>query len=191
MTGDRRDDLFERGAARSTPNDGGRVDPVAETVELSHGAVAPRASDSGTRSPARNLVLLIAGAVALGAASFAIVDAARNDGSPASSAQPVSTQTATLPPTEATQTTTAPESTAVAPVLGALVPVAAEDTGEDVRRLQEALAELGLSTGVADGIYGDATVAAVAAFQRSVGLTEDGIAGPETIAALQEALTRN
>ena len=39
-----------------------------------------------------------------------------------------------------------------------------------------------------DGVYGDATVAAVAAFQRSAGLVEDGIAGAETIAALDAVL---
>ena len=68
------------------------------------------------------------------------------------------------------------------------MPVSPEDEGEEVRALQEALATAGFSAGEADGVYGDATVAAVAAFQRSAGLAEDGVAGAETIAALNEAL---
>ena len=161
---------------------------MSETVELARGALATSAP--GRRGSTRRLALLIAGGVALGVASFVIVSAVRGDGegSPASAPAPQTAQTATSAADTPQATTSAPATTAAAPVVGALVPLTPEDEGEEVRRLQEALAVVGFSPGEADGVYGDATVAAVAAFQRSVGLAEDGIAGAETIAALTEAL---
>lgn len=53
--------------------------------------------------------------------------------------------------------------------------------GEEVRRVQTKLRELGFYRGSVDGIYGTQTQAAVRAFQRSVGITADGIAGPQTL----------
>ena len=52
--------------------------------------------------------------------------------------------------------------------------------GEDVRQLQQALIDLGFLKGSADGIYGNKTEAAVRAFQKSAGLTVDGLAGTQT-----------
>lgn len=59
-------------------------------------------------------------------------------------------------------------------------------TGEDVRRLQQRLMELGyeLPRYGADGEYGGETAQAVKAFQRDRGLTADGVAGKATRAAL-------
>ena len=59
-------------------------------------------------------------------------------------------------------------------------------TGEDVRRLQQRLMELGyeLPRYGADGEYGGETVAAVKVFQLHRGLTADGVAGKATRAAL-------
>jgi len=57
--------------------------------------------------------------------------------------------------------------------------------GADVRRLQDVLTQLGYSPGPVDGVTGTRTVAAVAAFQTSVGLTADGLAGRATRAALK------
>lgn len=59
------------------------------------------------------------------------------------------------------------------------------DTGADVRDLQHRLNTAGLTTD-RDGWFGDATEAAVRAFQLRVGLVADGIAGPKTLAALQQ-----
>ena len=58
--------------------------------------------------------------------------------------------------------------------------------GEDVRKLQMRLMELGYSLPKygADGEYGKETVEAVKAFQLDRGLTADGIAGEATLAAL-------
>lgn len=50
----------------------------------------------------------------------------------------------------------------------------------NVMRIQQALLEKGFLPGVIDGIWGRQTIAAVKAFQTSVGLLADGIVGPET-----------
>ena len=57
--------------------------------------------------------------------------------------------------------------------------------GDDVRQLQERLLELGYDLGRADGIFGRRTAAALASFQREVGLVADGVCGPLTVAALR------
>ena len=57
------------------------------------------------------------------------------------------------------------------------------DQGEAVRELQRRLSEKGFTLN-ADGIFGAKTAAAVKAFQKAAGLTQDGIAGPNTWAAL-------
>lgn len=57
-------------------------------------------------------------------------------------------------------------------------------TGDEVRKIQLKLKELGFYTGAIDGKYGIQTAAAVRKFQQYYGLTSDGIAGDQTIAAL-------
>ena len=54
-------------------------------------------------------------------------------------------------------------------------------SGDDVRRMQNRLIELGYLDGRADGDFGDATEAAVRAFQARNGLTADGKAGTATL----------
>lgn len=56
--------------------------------------------------------------------------------------------------------------------------------GENVKILQKALFESGFNPGPLDGIFGDATLAAVTEFQKSSNLLADGIAGQKTQAAL-------
>ena len=58
-------------------------------------------------------------------------------------------------------------------------------SGPDVLTLQSALFQLGFDPNGTDGRFGAGTEAAVKAFQKSKGLTPDGIAGPATMAALQ------
>ena len=62
--------------------------------------------------------------------------------------------------------------------------------GDDVRDLQNLLQDAGYSVGHAgaDGIFGSDTFRAVAAFQEDHGLEVDGIAGRETMAALDAAV---
>ncbi len=53
--------------------------------------------------------------------------------------------------------------------------------GDEVRRIQNKLKSLGFFNGTVDGIYGTKTQSAVKRFQKSVGITADGIAGPKTL----------
>lgn len=54
-------------------------------------------------------------------------------------------------------------------------------TGDEVRRIQKKLKELGYLSGSADGIYGTKTKKAVISFQKNCGITADGICGPTTL----------
>ncbi|MGN2381295.1 N-acetylmuramidase domain-containing protein [Pseudomonas juntendi] len=58
------------------------------------------------------------------------------------------------------------------------------DRSQAVRDLQRKLIDRGAKL-IADGAFGDATEAAVRAYQVKVGLVSDGIAGPKTLAGLQ------
>ena len=57
-------------------------------------------------------------------------------------------------------------------------------TGNDVYALQERLIELRYLSGVADGVFGAETQAALIAFQKNNGLTADGNAGSSTLKKL-------
>ena len=57
-------------------------------------------------------------------------------------------------------------------------------TGSEVRTIQTKLKNWGYYDGSVDGIYGSATTEAVKYFQKTNGLTVDGIVGPATLKAL-------
>ena len=57
-------------------------------------------------------------------------------------------------------------------------------SGEQVRVIQDKLKRWGYYDGAVDGIFGSATAKAVRYFQRTNGLTEDGVVGKDTLAAL-------
>lgn len=56
--------------------------------------------------------------------------------------------------------------------------------GSEVKELQDWLKENGYHNGAVDGIYGPATAGSVQAFQRSAGITSDGIAGSNTFSKM-------
>jgi peptidoglycan L-alanyl-D-glutamate endopeptidase CwlK len=58
-------------------------------------------------------------------------------------------------------------------------------SGAGVTELQQLLQQQGFDPGAVDGQFGPGTDAAVRAFQRSVGLADDGVVGPNTLAALK------
>ncbi len=62
-------------------------------------------------------------------------------------------------------------------------------SGSSVTTLQQALTQLGYNPGTPDGSYGPSTTQAVTAFQAAKGLTQDGVAGPTTLAAINTALS--
>lgn len=53
--------------------------------------------------------------------------------------------------------------------------------GSEVRQIQTKLRKLGYYKGSIDGIFGSDTKKAVISFQKSCGLTADGVAGPKTL----------
>jgi peptidoglycan hydrolase-like protein with peptidoglycan-binding domain len=55
-----------------------------------------------------------------------------------------------------------------------------------VADLQELMTRLGYYTGPIDGVYSEATTAAVTEMQKALGVTADGVYGPETEAALKQ-----
>jgi peptidoglycan hydrolase-like protein with peptidoglycan-binding domain len=93
--------------------------------------------------------------------------------------------TTTSPSTTTTPTTTAPATSPVPAPTATLAPGA---SGTQVSVLQRALRSLGFYTGPIDGSYGPKTQQAVSAFQRSAGLTADGVFGPATLKKLTTAL---
>ncbi len=56
--------------------------------------------------------------------------------------------------------------------------------GEDVKKIQTKLKDAGYYNGKIDGIFGNVTKEALIKFQKSKGLTADGIAGSKTLKAL-------
>lgn len=53
--------------------------------------------------------------------------------------------------------------------------------GNEVRQIQKKLKQLGHYKGSIDGIFGSDTKKAVISFQKSCGITADGVAGPKTL----------
>ena len=61
------------------------------------------------------------------------------------------------------------------------------DSGSAVKDLQTKLKKLGYYSGTVDSTFGSGTYAAVRAFQKKYNLTEDGVAGSETLKKLDSA----
>ncbi len=58
-------------------------------------------------------------------------------------------------------------------------------TGDDVAELQRRLNQLGFAAGRPDGMFGPETDAALREFQQGVGVTADGMCGPDTFRAFE------
>ena len=104
---------------------------------------------------------------------------------------PTDTTPAGTTPTDTTPTDTTPTDTTPTDTVTSVPTEAtlrAGSTGSSVTSLQTALNQLGYDAGTADGKFGASTTAAVTAFQKAKGLTEDGVAGPTTLAAINSAL---
>jgi peptidoglycan hydrolase-like protein with peptidoglycan-binding domain len=113
----------------------------------------------------------------------------------------------TPPPTEATPTP-APTDAAPTPIPATQEPTATPAPtqtpagttlsrtlrkgykGEDVKLVQQLLTNLKYYAGSISGVYDNATIAAVRAFQANNGLTSDGLAGAKTYAVLQSGSAR-
>ena len=104
---------------------------------------------------------------------------------PVSSSSEVPTTSTAAPTT--TATTLPPTTTTTVPPAPPLPPLKQGDTGPDVSALQARLSALGYWLEDTDGTYGVTTAHAVTAFQKRAGLDRDGVAGPDTEAALLSA----
>ncbi|MBW8445434.1 MAG: peptidoglycan-binding protein [Arenimonas sp.] len=90
-------------------------------------------------------------------------------------------------PTRAPQTATAPDAAPASSKQAAATPVAAAagDNAALIVSVQNELARRGLYDGLADGVIGPRTEAAITVFQKSIGVEANGLVGPELLAALK------
>jgi Putative peptidoglycan binding domain len=169
------------------PEDGPREDdwlqedwleaPTEETPPPSRGRRPT--TPSQLKRPDRRVVALVAVAALVLIIVLAVALGGDGDDEAGQTTTPTATdiETSETTPTEAGPTEEVPEGEALAE----------GDSGRRVRRLQRALATLGYDV-TPDGQYGPATTEAVSAFQEDAGLDADGVAGSETVAAINEAL---
>lgn len=161
-------------------------EPEQEWVEPVARSEGPYEDEPRGLSEANRRLLLagLAALVAIVLVGWGIARIVGGEDEPAVPTTPTVEEPAPTPTTgpdaepEPTQPLTIPEDTTLR--LG--------DEGERVESLQRVLAELGYEPGPADGAFGAATADAVRAFQADAGLPADGIAGPQTLAALNRAL---
>lgn len=150
----------------------------APTEEMSSPSERPRRPrpQPPPGMPSRRLLGLVA-AVSIVLLVILVAVLQGGDDSAEEPEAPTTTSVTTAPGSEATPTLRIPES-------GTL---SEGDTGQRVRQLQRALAELGFDVSP-DGAFGPGTTAAVQGFQGDAGLDADGVVGPETARAINEAL---
>ena len=141
---------------------------------------------SGVRSsgvPPARLVAFAAGALALVLLVLAVSGVFSGKGSSPPSSSRAGGQSA------AGSSSSASKGASVSPVSLPTGILKQGSSGEPVKRLQLALASAGHSPGRADGVFGPATVHALEAFERSAGLTADGVYGARAKTALRQALS--
>jgi hypothetical protein len=151
------------------------------------------------------VVLAAVGIVAVIAVAILVVRAfggsdttTTTQSTPALTTEQVTTDSATTQSTSTEPASTTPATTSTTPSTTTpnVTSVPAEQTlrpgmsGSSVLALQQALVKLGYDPGTPDGSYGPGTTQAVTAFQSANGLTADGVAGPATLKAINDALAR-
>jgi peptidoglycan hydrolase-like protein with peptidoglycan-binding domain len=104
-----------------------------------------------------------------------------------------STSTSTSTSSTSTSTSTSTSSTSTTTTTTTTVPTAKSflqlgSTGPYVLALQRRLSALGYWLGADNGVFGDSTQQAVYALQKAAGIQRDGIAGPQTKAALAKGV---
>lgn len=162
---------------------GGFRDPDAETwlEEPGRGPGGPRDRQPLLIAAAAAIVLLL-----LGVGIAWIVSGGDDDENAAATTTVTTTEQQTQPATTATtETATTPAVTGTVPED---VTLNEGDSGDEVMALQEALDALGYDVGEPDGVFGPATTEAVKQFQADAGIPADGVAGPQTIKAINDAL---
>ena len=134
----------------------------------------------------RVALALVAGLAVLGLGAVAACGSGGGDGA-GGDAAPITTATS-VAPTTAAPTTSAPTTTTTAPPNGGpSEPTRPGDGGPQVEALQTRLYSLGYFLPAFTGTYDPSTSHAVMAFQKQHGLARDGVAGPDTVAALATA----
>lgn len=196
---------------RATP---ARPDPEHAEWDLSAGSPAPVRPVAATetrraaverRRAVAGLVLLLLIGIAAAAAVVALRDGAEaplSESPTVTSPAPTETDAVSTTPTTTTPTTTTPTAPSGDAPSFALPEGTKLQRGEDagesdltvstdtelIESLQRALVRAGYDPGTPDGTFGEATEAAVIAFQEANGLAPDGIVGPETAEALSRAI---
>jgi hypothetical protein len=175
--GEREDDWFD-----DVGGEPGRPfrDPDAETwLEEPAAPGPPRARGPVIAALAAAVALIVIGV------GIARVVGDGDDAAPGTTAG-ATAQTETAAPGETETATTEPAVTVPDDVT-----LQRGDKGDEVMQLQEALVALGYDVGEPDGSFGPATEEAVKTFQADAGLEADGVAGPATLSAINEALASN
>ena len=187
---------------------GGPVGSLATARSV--GVTGTRRATVERRRAVAGLVLLLVIGLAAAAAVVALrdgADAPVSESPTVTSPAPTDPDAVATTPTTTTPTTTTPTTTTPTDPSDDATPFAlpegtklqrGEDAGESdlavstdpelIESLQRALVSAGYDPGTPDGTFGEATEAAVIAFQEANGLTPDGIVGPETADALNAAV---
>jgi hypothetical protein len=189
------DDWFvETGGGRSTAADD--ETDLRETRQPAPGEGQPRPAtrvregDRSRRLIAGSIVgaviIMVAGALAGALVSRSLTGGVETTTSLVTATTTLTTTLTTASTTPTTTTSSTPNALATLPE-GVVLRRGAR--GAEVRQVQEALVALGYSTAI-DGRFGPATAQVVKTFQASSGLTDDGVVGPATLAALSAAVNR-
>jgi hypothetical protein len=174
------DDEMELREARQPAPDEGEPRPAVRVREGERSRKLVAGSIVGA------VILLVAGALAGGLASRSLTGVETTTSLLTTTATLTTTLTTSTTPSTTPTTTTSSTPTTPATLPEGVV-LRRGSRGAEVRQVQEALVALGYSTTI-DAKFGPATAQAVKSFQASSGLTDDGVVGPATLAALSAAV---